>query len=103
MATPVEPHTVLRERYALREHLGSGGMAAVYRAEDVVLGRTVAVKLLSAGTDATPRAVERFQREAQIAAALSHPHIVAVYDWGLVDDSAFLVMEYVPGPDLKAL
>ncbi len=98
-----ETQTVLNERYALREQIGSGGMAAVYAADDLRLGRRVAVKVLAPSEAEKPGAVERFRREAQAAAALSHPNVVAVYDWGTVDDTAFLVMEFVDGPDLRRL
>jgi serine/threonine-protein kinase len=76
-------------------------MAHVFLAEDNRLGRDVAVKVLAPELAASPNAVDRFRRDAEAAAALSHPNIVAVYDWGLVEDTAFLVMQYVAGPDLR--
>jgi eukaryotic-like serine/threonine-protein kinase len=95
------PGDVILGRYALRALIDSGAMAHVFVAEDARLGRQVAVKVLAPELAAVPNAVDRFRREAEAAAALSHPNIVAVYDWGLVDDTAFLVMQYVPGPDLR--
>jgi serine/threonine-protein kinase len=95
------PGDVILGRYALRALIDSGAMAHVFLAEDARLGRQVAVKVLAPELAAVPNAVDRFRREAEAAAALSHPNIVAVYDWGLVDDTAFLVMQYVPGPDLR--
>ena len=105
---PGAPARVLGGRYALVRRLGAGGMAEVYLALDQALGRQVAVKLLHPAFAADPRFVERFRREARAAAALNHPHIVAVYDWGTEAPQAgappgapYMVMEYVPGPNLK--
>jgi serine/threonine-protein kinase len=95
------PGDVIHGRYALRARIDSGAMAHVFLAEDVRLGRQVAVKVLAPELAANPNAVERFRREAEAAAALSHPNIVAVYDWGTADHTAFLVMQYVPGADLR--
>src|SRR5687767_10603743 len=102
--------TLLAGRYELQERLGAGGMAEVWLARDTLLARPVAVKLLDRRLAADSRLVDQFKREAQSAAILNHPNIVAVYDWGRVsspgegaDDTYFLVMEYVPGSNLKEL
>jgi serine/threonine-protein kinase len=87
--------------YRILEKIGEGGMGVVYRAEDTRLGRQVAVKFLSAALSASPDAVERFQREARAASALSHPHICAVYDVGQHGDLPFLVMELLDGQTLR--
>jgi eukaryotic-like serine/threonine-protein kinase len=92
---------VLANRYELRTEIGRGGMADVYLALDRLLNRRVAVKILSAAYAADPSFVERFRREAQAAASLNHPNIVAVYDWGQEDDTSFIVMEYVNGQTLR--
>lgn len=76
-------------------------MARVYLAHDRRLERDVAAKILNPALASDPLFVERFRREAQAAAALNHPNIVAIYDTGTTDDSYFIVMEYVPGPNLK--
>ena len=89
------------ERYELRQCIGIGGMARVYLAHDRVLNRDVAVKILNPALAADPLFVERFRREAQAAAALNHPNIVTIYDTGTTDDTYYIVMEYVPGPNLK--
>ena len=89
------------ERYDLRQTIGIGGMARVYLAHDRRLNRDVAAKILDPALASDPLFVERFRREAQAAAGLNHPNIVAIYDTGTTDDSYFIVMEYVPGPNLK--
>ena len=89
-------------RYALVRALGSGGMAKVYLAHDEVLGRDVALKMLRGAYAEDEEFVERFKREAQSAASLSHPNIVAVHDRGRTGDgSYYIAMEYVPGGTLK--
>ena len=97
----IEPGSVIADRYELGRQLGTGGMARVYLARDRKLGREVAVKVLAERYAADPAFVERFRREATSAAGLNHPNIVAVYDRGEVDGSYFIVMEYLPGHDLK--
>jgi eukaryotic-like serine/threonine-protein kinase len=92
---------VLANRYELRTEIGRGGMAGVHLALDRLLNRRVAVKVLSPAFAADPAFVERFRREARAAASLSHPNIVAVYDWGQEDDTSFIVMEYVNGQTLR--
>ncbi len=88
----------LPERYALVRHLASGGMASVWCAEDQVLGRRVAIKLLAPRLQHDPGAVARFGREARAAARLSaHPHVVTIYDVGESGGGAFIVMEYLAG------
>ncbi|MEJ7654774.1 MAG: serine/threonine-protein kinase [Chloroflexia bacterium] len=88
------------ERYQLQDQIGSGGMATVYRARDSVLQRVVALKLLNGG-QVEPALKERFQREAQSVAQLSHENIVRIYDGGERDGSPYIVMEYVEGSNLK--
>ena len=90
-------------RYVLREELGRGGMASVRRAHDTVLDRQVAVKLLHAHLATDPAFLDRFRREARAAAALSHPNVVTVHDWGETDDGAFLVLQLVEGVSLRDL
>jgi eukaryotic-like serine/threonine-protein kinase len=88
----------LPARYRVVRHIADGGMAAVWAAEDELLGRLVAVKVLSPAFAADERAVKRFQREARAGARLSdHRHVVTVYDIGEHDGRAFMVMEYLPG------
>ncbi len=90
-------------RYELLELLGAGGAARVFRAHDRVLDRIVAVKLLRAEYGTDPDFVARFQREARAVAALSHPNIVEVYDYGAFADTYFIAMQYIEGTDLKAI
>jgi serine/threonine-protein kinase len=94
---------MLNNRYELQEELGKGGMAVVYRARDRMLERLVAVKVLRQDYSQDPAFLERFRQEAKAAANLSHPNIVTVHDFGLDQGQLFIVMEYVPGTDLKAL
>ncbi len=89
------------ERYELRRAIGIGGMARVYLAHDHRLNREVAAKILDPALAADPTFVERFRREAQASAALNHPNIVTIFDTGATEDSYFIAMEYVPGPNLK--
>jgi serine/threonine protein kinase len=94
---------LLNNRYQLDERQGSGGMAMVYRAQDLMLERTVAIKLLRADFSKDPDFRERFRQEAKAAANLSHPNIVTVHDFGLDSGRLFIVMEFVPGTDLKTI
>ena len=90
----------LADRYAIERELGRGGMAAVFLATDLRLGRQVAIKVLPPEARET-LGVERFQREVQLAARLSHPHIVPVFEAGEADGVSFYVMGYVEGETLK--
>ncbi len=92
---------VIAGRYRVLRRLGVGGMADVYLAEDGTLGRQVAVKVLLKRYSGDAQFVERFRREAQAAASISHPNIVNIYDWGPVDGTYYIVMEYVEGETLK--
>jgi beta-lactam-binding protein with PASTA domain len=94
---------VLNGRYRLVELLGEGGMATVYRAHDTQLGRDVAVKVLRADYGRDPAFVTRFRQEAQSAAALNHPNVVNVYDYGMENGDPFIVMELVEGGDLAQI
>src|SRR3954447_8681009 len=90
-------------RYELRRHVARGGMAEVYLAHDRLLDRPVALKVLFPELSVDRSFVERFRREAQAAANLSHPNIVSVYDWGEEENTYFIVMEYVDGRPLSTL
>ena len=102
MAT-VEPGAVVGGRYQLEKPIGAGGMAKVWLAHDRLLDRQVAVKILAERYASDPDFVERFRREASAAAGLSHPNIVTVFDRGEAEGSYYIVMEHLPGPDLKAV
>jgi eukaryotic-like serine/threonine-protein kinase len=94
---------LLNNRYQLEGSIGSGGMAVVYRARDLMLERTVAVKVLREDYSSDPAFRERFRQEARAAANLSHPNIVTIHDFGLDAGRLFIVMEMVPGTDLKTI
>jgi serine/threonine-protein kinase len=90
-------------RYVLEHRLGSGGMATVWLAQDTRLARRVAIKMPSEALSADESFAIRFEREAQTAAALSHPNLVSVYDYGSEDGHPFLVSEYIDGSNLAEL
>ena len=92
---------LLDNRYQLTEKIGSVGMTDVYRAQDVLLDRVVAVKILHSNFSTDNDFVVRFRREAQAAAKLSHPNIVNIYDVGKDNEVYYIVMEYVGGETLK--
>lgn len=94
---------ILANRYQLLQTLGSGGMAVVYRAKDLTLERYVAVKILRPDFSKDDGFRKRFHQEAKAAANLSHPNIVTVHDFGLDGDRLFIIMEYVPGTNLKSM
>jgi len=95
--------TLLNNRYQIEGRLGSGGMAVVYRARDLMLERTVAVKILREDYSSDQAFRDRFHQEAKAAANLSHPSIVTIHDFGLDAGRLFIVMEYIPGTDLKTI
>jgi beta-lactam-binding protein with PASTA domain/predicted Ser/Thr protein kinase len=95
--------TIIDGRYRVLRRVGSGGMADVVCAEDLQLGRNVAIKLLHRRFAADEEFVERFRREASSAAGLQHPHVVAVYDRGAWDGTYYIAMEYLDGRTLKRL
>ena len=101
--SPVGDTHVLNGRYKLLERVGSGGMAAVYKSEDLVLGRIVAIKLLHLSLTDDAEFLKRFQKEAHAAANLSHPNIVTVHDIGQDGDRYYIVMEFVEGATLKQI
>ncbi len=92
--------TVLNDRYEIQQRIGRGGMADVLLARDLLLDRPVAIKVLFAEFATDPSFVERFRREAQSAANLTHPNIVGVYDWGKYGGTYFIAMEYIQGRTL---
>jgi len=93
--------TIVDGRYRVIERIGSGGMADVYRAADLQLGRDVALKILYRRFSEDPEFVERFRREASSAAGLQHPHVVSVYDRGEWDGTYYIAMEHLEGRSLK--
>ncbi|MGH2978284.1 MAG: Stk1 family PASTA domain-containing Ser/Thr kinase [Solirubrobacterales bacterium] len=95
--------TVIDGRYRVLSKIGAGGMAEVYCAEDMHLGRKVALKLLHARFAQDHEFVERFRREASSAAGLQHPNVVGVYDRGEFDGTYYIAMEYCEGPSLKEI
>ena len=93
--------TLLDNRYRILSKIGVGGMADVYKGEDTLLGRPVAIKILHANFASDDEFVSRFKREAQAAGKLNHPNIVNMYDVGYDQDMHYIIMEYVDGETLK--
>lgn len=94
---------VLADKYRIEERISEGGMGAVYRATHVLMGKTVAIKVLRPALAADEKVVARFTREARAASRLAHPHAITVMDFGEDDGLVFLVMEYLQGRTLKEL
>src|ERR1700685_1297777 len=97
------PPPIYNGRYELRNQIARGGTAQVYLARDLLLDRPVALKVLFPELSSDSSFVERFRREAQAAANLSHPHIVPVFDWGESDSTYFIVMEFIDGRPLSSI
>ena len=97
---PEQDKRIFNDRYELHRRIARGGMADVFLARDSLLDRPVAVKVLFPEFATDPAFVQRFRREAQAAANLSHPNIVSVYDWGEEGGTYYIVMEYVEGRSL---
>ncbi len=95
--------TLLNGRYRLIAQQGSGGMAVIYKAQDLALGRTVAIKVLRPSLTGDPSFLTRFRQEARNVANLQHPNIVTLYDVGQDGNTYYMVMEYIEGQDLKKL
>lgn len=94
---------VLDNRYEILEKIGGGGMAIVFKAKDNALNRFVAIKILRSEFIDDEDFIQKFEREAQSAASLSHPNIVSIYDVGVFEDINYIVMEYIKGGTLKEL
>jgi len=90
-------------RYLLEEQIGHGGMAAVFKARDEQLGRTVALKILAPGLAADQAFRQRFARESRAAAAVDDPHIIPLYEAGEANGVLFIAMRFVPGGDVRSL
>ena len=103
MSTRLEGGTIVDGRYTVKHRIGSGGMAEVYCAEDLQLGRKVALKVLYGRFAEDEEFLERFRREASSAAGLQHQNVVSVYDRGEYDDTAYIAMEFVDGRTLKTI
>jgi serine/threonine-protein kinase len=94
---------ILSDRYRLDKKLGEGGMAIVFQGTDLMLERTIAIKILKEDFSSSQAFQQRFKEEARAAANLTHPNIVTVHDFGFDRGRLFIVMEHVPGKDLKEI
>ena len=97
------PGTLLSERYRILGRLGKGGMGEVYRANDLRLGQTVALKFLPEATARDPAMLARFYNEVRIARQVTHPNVCRVYDIGDIDGQPFISMQFVDGENLASL
>src|SRR5512146_1602969 len=97
------PGTVLVGRYRIIERVGRGGMGEVFRAEDLRIGQTVALKFISHAHERGPASLELFTSEVRLARQIGHPNVCRVYDIGEADGAPFLSMEFVDGEDLASL
>ena len=95
--------STIEDRYQIITRVASGGMGQVYRGHDPILQRDVAIKVLHPHLAGDRGFVDRFRREARAAGILNHPNIVGVYDWGSTNGTYFMVMEFVPGLNLRIL
>src|SRR6202162_2123720 len=100
---PIADARLYSHRYEVTHLIARGGMAMVYRAQDLLLNRPVALKILYQELSDDPNFVERFRREAQAAANLSHPNIVPIFDWGEDSGTYFIVMEFIDGRPLSSI
>ena len=99
----LEPGTIVAERYRIVDSIGKGGMGIVYKASNIHMGKTVAMKLMLQETSTNSQDYRRFQREAQAASLLDHPNIVSIHDFGFSGRQAYLCMDYLEGTSLDLL
>lgn len=97
------PGTVVADRYRIDTMIGRGGMGTVYAAEQIALGRKVALKVISPNHAGSANARRRFEREARVTSTLRHDNAVEIYDFGEFDSTLFLAMEFLDGPTLRSL
>jgi hypothetical protein len=95
--------TVLAERYEILQLLGQGGMGAVYKARDTELERFVALKLIRADLASNPEILRRFKQELILAREVTHRNVIRIFDLGQAKGFKFITMEFVEGPDLRAV
>jgi serine/threonine protein kinase len=99
-----KPGTVFKGHYEFQDVIGEGGMSIVYKARDKMLGRTVAIKLMHTHIASSSRQIMRFQQEAKAASLLSHPNVISIHEFGMIEDGQpFLIMDYADGKSLSEI
>jgi serine/threonine protein kinase len=102
-STPLEPGTILGERYEILQRLGEGGMGAVYKARDSELDRLVALKVIRPELAGHPDILRRFKQELILARQVTHKNVIRIFDLGMADGRKFITMDYIAGRDLKSI
>src|SRR5271169_4950540 len=102
-SSPIEPGTVLGERYEILKRLGEGGMGAVYKARDRELDLVVALKVIRPELAGNPEILKRFKQELILARQVTHKNVIRIFDLGMADGRKFITMDYVEGRDLKSV
>jgi len=102
-STPLEPGTILGERYEILQRLGEGGMGAVYKARDNELDRLVALKVIRPELAGHPDILRRFKQELILARQVTHKNVIRIFDLGMADGRKFITMDYIDGRDLKSV
>ena len=100
---PIAPGTLVGGRYRIESQIGCGGAGEIYRAEDLKLDQTVALKFFAASLQGEPEALARFHREVRLARQIAHPNICRVFDIGEAEGRFFISMDFVKGEDLHSL
>jgi serine/threonine protein kinase len=100
---PIGGGTLVDGRYFIRDRVGSGAMGVVYRAEDVGLGRLVAIKLIDSAATNAPGSLDRFMNEARALARVRHDNVVRIFSYGVHEETPFFVMEHLDGPTLESM
>ena len=103
LTSEISPGAVLAERYEILERLGQGGMGTVYKAHDLELDRTIAIKILRRDVVSSPTAIRRLKQETLLARQIAHRNVVRVFDLGVAEGRRFITMEFIEGESLRTV